>query len=85
MSRTRRIYNRPNRIFFKWDVTRGWVPLWHPWRVWCCGNPRKVKAYQSRQRRQAGKLETRREIKEASSAYGFRRENRIEIFYEKGD
>ena len=35
MSRTKRIYNFPNRIFSMWDRDVGWVPFWHPYKeIW---------------------------------------------------
>lgn len=34
MSRTRRIYNKPNRIFGVWVPMIGWVCHWHPYNQW---------------------------------------------------
>jgi hypothetical protein len=63
MTRTRRKYNFPNLIFYKWDIKLGWIPEWHPFHQWECGGNRKYKRYMTKQRHAANKTYTLRELK----------------------
>ncbi len=38
MSRTKRVYNSPNKLFHVYERVVGWVEYWHPWKeIWCSG------------------------------------------------
>jgi hypothetical protein len=65
MSRTKRVYNKPNNIFGIWSLSAGWQSYWHPYRELGVG---RRKCWLSREerikkwRRQQAERELRRDL-----------------------